>query len=176
VVGSSNPIRDLDLMMAPTPVGEKRLTLANRGLAGIDGTISTAIGAALARTSSRAIAYLGDLTFLHDANGLLIGPHEPRPDLTIVVASDDGGSIFSTLEPGEDTYAPAFERVFGTPTRADIGDLCAAYGIPHTRVATREALREALGQATDGIRVVEATLDRTRRRALANAVNGLALR
>ncbi|CAN5432215.1 2-succinyl-5-enolpyruvyl-6-hydroxy-3-cyclohexene-1-carboxylic-acid synthase [soil metagenome] len=176
VVGSSNPIRDLDLMMAPTPLGEKRLTLANRGLAGIDGTISTAIGAALARTSSRAIAYLGDLTFLHDANGLLIGPLEPRPDLTIVVASDDGGSIFSTLEPGEDTYAPAFERVFGTPTRAHIGHLCAAYGIPHMRVATSEALREALGQAPDGIRVVEAMLDRTRRRALTSAINGLALR
>ena len=100
VVGSSNPIRDLDLVARPYTVGERRLVIANRGLSGIDGTLSTAVGAALARPSSRALAYVGDLTFLHDANALLIGPGEPRPDLTIVVASDDGGSIFATLEQG----------------------------------------------------------------------------
>ena len=67
-VGASNPIRDLDLMATAHPVGERRMVLANRGLAGIDGTLSTAIGAALGRPrSTRAIAYVGDVTFLHDA-------------------------------------------------------------------------------------------------------------
>ncbi len=130
-VGSSNPIRDLDLVARPYPVGERRLIIGNRGLAGIDGTLSSAIGAALARPSSRAIAYVGDLTFLHGSNGLLIGPAEPRPDLTIVVASDDGGSIFSTLEQGAPEYADAFERVYATPTGADIGALCD--GLRHRR-------------------------------------------
>ena len=142
VVGSSNPIRDLDLVARPYTVGERRLVIANRGLSGIDGTLSTAIGAALARASSRALAYVGDLTFLHDANALLIGPGEPRPDLTIVVASDDGGSIFATLEQGGPEFADVFERVYATPTGADIGRLCAALGDPppparHDRPARR---------------------------------------
>src|SRR5699024_97804 len=93
VVGSSNPIRDLDLVARPYSSGQRRYVMANRGLSGIDGTVSTASGAALSRTHPRALAFLGDLTFLHGSNGLLIGPGEPRPDLTIVVATDDGGSI-----------------------------------------------------------------------------------
>ena len=83
VVGASNPIRDLDLMAAAHPVGERRMVLANRGLAGIDGTLSTAIGAALARDrSTRATAYVGDVTFLHDltAPGDRPGRAASRPD------------------------------------------------------------------------------------------------
>ncbi|MDX6319822.1 MAG: 2-succinyl-5-enolpyruvyl-6-hydroxy-3-cyclohexene-carboxylate synthase, partial [Nocardioidaceae bacterium] len=113
-VGSSQPVRDLDLMAAPFGAGERRLVVGNRGLAGIDGTVSTAIGAALGRASSRALAYLGDLTFLHDANALILGPREHLPDLTVVVANDDGGAIFSTLEQGGPAFAASFERVFGT--------------------------------------------------------------
>ena len=79
-VGASNPIRDLDLMATAHPVGERRMVLANRGLAGIDGTVSSAIGAALGRPHSpRAIAYVGDVTFLHDATALVIGPDEAAP-------------------------------------------------------------------------------------------------
>ena len=118
VVGASSPIRDLDLMARPAPVGERRRVIANRGLAGIDGTVSTAIGASLGREhSTRNLALMGDLTFLHDQTGLVIGPDEPRPDLTIVVANDDGGSIFSMLEQGAPAHAEAFERLFGTPAR-----------------------------------------------------------
>ncbi|HZK37136.1 MAG TPA: thiamine pyrophosphate-dependent enzyme, partial [Aeromicrobium sp.] len=166
-VGSSNSIRDLDLVAAPFTVGERRLTLANRGLAGIDGTLSSAIGAALARPSARAIAYVGDLTFLHDINGLLIGPGEPRPDLTVVVASDDGGSIFATLEQGAPEYAELFERVFATPTGADISGLCHALGIPHIAVNTSVALEAALAEKPTGIRVIEARIGRGDRRAFA---------
>lgn len=164
-VGASSPIRDLDLVARPYPVGEKRLIIANRGLAGIDGTLSSAIGAALARESSRAIAYVGDLTFLHGSNGLLIGPNEPRPDLTIVVASDDGGSIFTTLEQGAPEYATSFERIYATPTGADIGALCAGYRVPHQIVAVAD-VAEVLAQDVTGIRVVEVPVDRTQRRAL----------
>ena len=97
-------------------VGDRRMVVANRGLSGIDGTVSSAIGAALGRPhSSRAFALMGDLTFLHDQNGLVLGPDEPRPDLTIVVVNDDGGSIFALLEQGADEHAASFERLFGTP-------------------------------------------------------------
>ena len=169
-VGSSNPIRDLDLVARPHPVGERRLIIGNRGLAGIDGTLSTAIGAALARPSSRAIAYVGDLTFLHGSNGLLIGPDESRPDLTIVVASDDGGSIFSTLEQGSPDYADSFERVYATPTGADIAALCAGYGVPHRTVMPQD-LSAALEEPTAGIRVFEVPVDRLGRRALTDAID-----
>lgn len=164
-VGASNPIRDLDLAAAPFAVGEHRLVLANRGLAGIDGTLSSAIGAALARESTRALAYVGDLTFLHGSNGLLIGPDEPRPDLTIVVASDDGGSIFASLEQGAPEYADAFERVWGTPTGADLGALCSAFGVRHERVKPAD-LAAALDRPPTGIEVLEVPLDRTSRRDL----------
>ncbi len=165
LVGSSSPVRDLDLVARPYPVGEKRLVIANRGLAGIDGVLSTAIGAALARPSGRAIAYVGDLTFLHGSNGLLIGPDEPRPDLTIVVASDDGGSIFTTLEQGAPEYAATFERVFATPTGAELGSLCAGYGVGH-RLVRPDELAGALRDEPSGIEVLEVPVDRTGRRDL----------
>ncbi len=168
--GSSNPIRDLDLVARPYPVGEHRLVIGNRGLAGIDGTLSSAIGAALARPTGRAIAYVGDLTFLHGSNGLLIGPGEPRPDLTIVVASDDGGSIFSTLEQGAPAYADAFERVYATPTGADLGGLCAGYGIAH-RIVGSSDLATALEESVTGIRVLEVPVDRHGRQALAASID-----
>ena len=164
-IGSSSPIRDLDLVARPYVVGERRLIIANRGLAGIDGTLSSAIGAALARDSTRAIAYVGDLTFLHGSNGLLIGPNEPRPDLTIVVASDDGGSIFSTLEQGGAEYAASFERIYATPTGARIADICAGYGIEH-RLVTPQELAAALEDSATGIRVLEVPLRRDDRREL----------
>jgi 2-succinyl-5-enolpyruvyl-6-hydroxy-3-cyclohexene-1-carboxylate synthase len=166
VVGSSNPVRDLDLVAMPYPVGERRKIIGNRGLAGIDGTVSTAIGAALARRSSRALAYVGDLTFLHDCSGLVIGPAEQRPDLTIVVANDDGGSIFATLEQGGPAYAGAFERLFGTPHGTDLSALCAATATPYKRCATEAELAEALVHPQDGIDVVEVRIDRSGRRDL----------
>jgi len=166
IVGASHPIRDLDLMAVAHPVAERRKIIANRGLAGIDGTVSTAIGAALGRRSSRSLAYLGDLTFLHDSNGLLIGPGEPRPDLTMVVANDDGGSVFSVLEQGDPRFAPSFERVFGTPTRADLAALCTAAGVGHTRVDDVGPLEQALTRPQSGVAVVEVRLDRTDRRDL----------
>jgi 2-succinyl-5-enolpyruvyl-6-hydroxy-3-cyclohexene-1-carboxylate synthase len=174
IVGSSQPIRDLDLMAEPWPAGQRRLVVANRGLAGIDGTVSTAVGAALGRRSSRAIAYLGDLTFLHDANGLVLGPDEPRPALTIVVANDDGGAIFAGLEQGADAYAAGYERVFGTPHAVDLEALCRSSGTAYCRASSPEELRRRLGDPSTGIRVIEVPLSRAGRRRLAAEIAGLA--
>jgi 2-succinyl-5-enolpyruvyl-6-hydroxy-3-cyclohexene-1-carboxylate synthase len=166
VAGSSQPIRDLDVMMQPYEAGGHRLVIGNRGLAGIDGAVSTAVGAALARRSSRAIAYLGDVTFLHDAGGLVIGPDEPRPDLTIVVLNDDGGSIFATLEQGAPALAAAYERVFGTPHHVSVESLCAATHTAYERIADADRLAETLDRPARGIRVIEVPTDRDGRRAL----------
>ncbi|MGN6782592.1 MAG: 2-succinyl-5-enolpyruvyl-6-hydroxy-3-cyclohexene-1-carboxylic-acid synthase [Marmoricola sp.] len=175
LVGASNPIRDLDLMARPYPVGERRLLLANRGLAGIDGTVSTAVGAVLGRPhTTRALLYVGDVTFLHDLNGLLIGPAEQRPDLTIVVANDDGGSIFATLEQGAPERAADFEKLFGTPHHADLGALCQGYAVPHWRVSERVELAHALANPPGGIDVVEARIGRGDRRAWDAAIRALA--
>ncbi|MGN6162599.1 MAG: 2-succinyl-5-enolpyruvyl-6-hydroxy-3-cyclohexene-1-carboxylic-acid synthase [Marmoricola sp.] len=163
-VGASNPIRDLDLMAPPTPVGERRMVMANRGLAGIDGTLSSALGATIARRPTRAIAYVGDVTFLHDITALIQGPDEPEADLTIVVANDNGGSIFATLEQGGPGYAAQFERLFATPHGADLAALCSAVRIPHWRVESRAELAHALANPNGGIEVVEAAIGRTDRR------------
>ncbi len=174
VVGSSNPIRDLDLMAGAHPVGQRRFVLANRGLAGIDGTVSTAIGAALGRPrTSRAMAYVGDVTFLHDATALFLGPDEPRPDLTVVVANDDGGSIFATLEQGAPEHAGRYEQLFGTPHHVDLASLCAASRTPHWRVSSRAELEHALASPNGGIEVIEAVIRRDNRRELDERIRGL---
>ncbi len=109
---------------------------------------------------------MGDLTFLHDASGLLIGTGEPRPsDLTIVVANDDGCGIFELLEQGDPQYAGVFERVFGTPHGMDLAALCAAYRVPHAAV-TVDALATTLAQPANGIRVLEVATDRSGLREL----------
>ncbi len=162
LLGASNPVRDAALVAHPRPGVQ---VLSNRGVAGIDGTVSTAVGAALHHTG-RTIALIGDLTFLHDASGLLIGRGEPRPaDLTIVVANDDGGGIFELLEQGDPQYAGVFERVFGTPHGMDLAALCAAYRIPYRQVDTGQLAVELAGHA-HGLRVLEVATERSSLREL----------
>ncbi|WP_026877552.1 2-succinyl-5-enolpyruvyl-6-hydroxy-3-cyclohexene-1-carboxylic-acid synthase [Jiangella gansuensis] len=166
MTGSSNPVRDLDLAAAPSPAGaDDGSVLANRGLAGIDGTLSTATGVALA-TGRPTRALVGDLTFLHDAGGLLLGPLEEQPDLQVVVVNDDGGGIFALLEHGEPAHAARFERVFGTPHGADLAALCAGYGVPHRRASDLDSLRAALASPPAGRSVVEVPVDRAALRDL----------
>jgi 2-succinyl-5-enolpyruvyl-6-hydroxy-3-cyclohexene-1-carboxylate synthase len=175
VVGSSNPVRDLDVMAAPWPPHEHRFVVGNRGLAGIDGMVSTAVGVALGRPrAARTIAFLGDLTFLHDTNGLLVGHGQRRPSLTLVVLSDDGGAIFSTLEQGDSRYVSAFERVFGTPHGTDLEALCAAHHTEYERVTDLARLDAALAERPSGIRVLEVPVSRADRRAEAQWLRGLA--
>ena len=158
VLGSSNPVRDVALAAVPRAGIVVR---SNRGVAGIDGTVSTAMGAALAH-GGPTVALLGDLTLLHDTTGLVVGPDEPRPDLTIVVLDDRGGGIFSLLEQGAPEHAASFERVFGTPHTVDLAALCAAMGVPHTR-ADPSHIADHLGRT--GVRVVEVRADRAALRA-----------
>ena len=172
VLGSSNPVRDVDLAV---PGAAAAHVLANRGLAGIDGVVSTAVGVALT-TRAPTYALLGDLTFLHDGNGLLAGPAEPVPDLTLVVVNDDGGGIFTTLEHGAPERADDFERVFGTPTGTDLAALCRAHGIRHQRASTADELAAAVGEAPHGIRVVEVVVDRATHRQAHADLRDLAAR
>jgi 2-succinyl-5-enolpyruvyl-6-hydroxy-3-cyclohexene-1-carboxylate synthase len=133
--------------------------LSSRGASGIDGTTSSAIGAALAHAAEGggpAFALVGDLTFVHDAPGLAIGPGEPRPDLCMVVVNNDGGGIFGTLEPA--AFPGPFERVFGTPHTASLEHLAAAFGVPYTLVSHPDDLAKALYGS--GLRIVEARTDR----------------
>jgi 2-succinyl-5-enolpyruvyl-6-hydroxy-3-cyclohexene-1-carboxylate synthase len=158
VLGSSNPVRDVALAAVPR---DGVVVRSNRGVAGIDGTVSTAMGAALAHDGP-TVALLGDLTLLHDTTGLVVGPDEPRPDLTIVVLDDRGGGIFSLLEQGAPEHAAAFERVFGTPHTVDLTALCAAMGVPHT-CADPSDIANHLGRP--GVRVVEVRAERAGLRA-----------
>jgi 2-succinyl-5-enolpyruvyl-6-hydroxy-3-cyclohexene-1-carboxylate synthase len=174
LVGASSPIRDLDLMAVPYPVGDRRKIIANRGLAGIDGTVSTAVGAALGRPhGTRNLALMGDVTFLHDANGLVLGPREQRPDLTVVVVNDDGGSIFSMLEQGAPEHAASFDTLFGTPHGVDVASLCAATRTPHWRVGSLPELEQALASPNGGIDVVEVVVRRDNRRELDERIRAL---
>jgi 2-succinyl-5-enolpyruvyl-6-hydroxy-3-cyclohexene-1-carboxylate synthase len=153
---SSLPVRDLDLHMAAR-AGVR--VLSSRGASGIDGLVSSAIGAALAHQADGggpAVAVLGDLAFLHDTPGLMLGPDEPLPDLCLIVVNNDGGGIFSDLE--QAAFPGPFERVFGTPHGADLGSLAAAARLGYTRLERAEDLPEAL--AGRGLRVVEVRTDR----------------
>jgi 2-succinyl-5-enolpyruvyl-6-hydroxy-3-cyclohexene-1-carboxylate synthase len=133
--------------------------LASRGASGIDGLVSSAIGAALAYQAAGggpAVALLGDLAFLHDTPGLLLGPGEPRPDLCLVVVNNDGGGIFSDLE--QAAFPGPFERVFGTPHGTDLGRLASAAGLGYARLERAEDLPQVL--AGHGLRLVELRTER----------------
>jgi 2-succinyl-5-enolpyruvyl-6-hydroxy-3-cyclohexene-1-carboxylate synthase len=165
VLGASNPVRDAALV-GLNPTGIK--VRSNRGVAGIDGTVSTAIGAALAhdRTGGRTVALIGDLTFVHDSSGLLIGPTEPTPrHLTIVVSNDNGGGIFELLEQGDPRFSDVSSRIFGTPHDVDVGALCRAYHV-ESRQMEVDDLGAALDEPFEGMRVLEVKADRSSLRAL----------
>jgi 2-succinyl-5-enolpyruvyl-6-hydroxy-3-cyclohexene-1-carboxylate synthase len=161
VLGSSTPVRDVDRVAVPR---DDVRVLANRGVAGIDGTVSTAVGAALAH-GGPAFALMGDLTFLHDLTGLLLGEGERVPDLTVVVPDNDGGGIFAQLEPGEDRYARDYRRVFGTPHGRDLVAVAEGLGWAATRVSEPGDLGPAL--ARGGPRVVVVDTDQRAEAALA---------
>ena len=123
--------------------------------------------------STRALALMGDVTFLHDTTGLVLGPREARPDLTIVVVNDDGGSIFATLEQGAPAHADRFDTLFGTPHGVDVASLCAAMRVPHLQVTSLPELEQALASPNGGIEVVEARVRRDNRRELDEKIRAL---
>lgn len=169
VLGSSSLVRDLEQHAGPTAAR----VIANRGLAGIDGTTAMAGGLALARAAGaasdgaagpsaagpnaaerpgRTRLLVGDLTALHDLTGLLVGPEEPRPDLDVIVVDDGGGRIFSGLE---HAAAPPelLRRFFTTPHGADIAAAASALGAKACSLGV-EQLPEALDEPEHGLRML----------------------
>ncbi|KIP52329.1 2-succinyl-5-enolpyruvyl-6-hydroxy-3-cyclohexene-1-carboxylic-acid synthase [Leucobacter komagatae] len=163
VLAASRLVRVLD-GLAPA----RKLTVhANRGLAGIDGTIATALGVAVAsqvdpdpaRAAGTTRVVIGDLALLHDAGSLLL-PEEPelRPRIQLVVGNDGGGTIFDNLEVAETTPPEAFERVMRTPRKADLAALAAAYGWEYHLVETRGELERLFTAPVTGPTLVEVPL------------------
>jgi 2-succinyl-5-enolpyruvyl-6-hydroxy-3-cyclohexene-1-carboxylate synthase len=161
VLGASRLIRELD-RVAP---GKRIPVHANRGLAGIDGTIATATGIALAAQSDESRpgitrVLLGDLALLHDASSLLFGAGEPRPRLQVIVGNDGGGTIFDGLEVAATADPALVDRVLLTPQVADLAALASAYGWEYRRVETRGELEPAL-TPTAGQVLIEVPLPRS---------------
>ena len=153
-VSSSRPIRDFEGFATPRS-GLK--TYANRGLAGIDGNISTALGIASERNST--IAILGDLSFLHDLTGLI---GTSKFNLRILVINNDGGGIFSTL-PQAGTLG--FEKIFGTPHGQDLGEIAQAMGIVCVTVDNFTDLLDEMLLPISGLSVVIAIVPNRERNA-----------
>ncbi|MFF1635488.1 2-succinyl-5-enolpyruvyl-6-hydroxy-3-cyclohexene-1-carboxylic-acid synthase [Leifsonia sp. NPDC058248] len=165
VFGASRLIRDADRIVP----GKKLRVHANRGLAGIDGTIATAVGIAIASQAAAETAgkpagvtrlLLGDLALLHDVGSLLFGEGERRPHLQVVVGNDGGGTIFDALEVAATAPEEAFRRVLYTPQQVDIAALAAAYGWDHRVVRTKGELDQALSAPPAGVSIVEVPLER----------------
>lgn len=152
VLGASRMIREAETWAPGKPIN----VFANRGLAGIDGTVATATGIALA-TKQKTRALIGDLTLLHDAGSLAIDPGHPNVNLQLIVVNDRGGSIFESLEMKKTLSDNTFDRVFRTPQSVNLALLAAAYGWLHVSVETESQLRDVL-ESTDGRVLIEVVL------------------
>ncbi|MGO8971145.1 MAG: 2-succinyl-5-enolpyruvyl-6-hydroxy-3-cyclohexene-1-carboxylic-acid synthase [Myxococcaceae bacterium] len=153
MVASSMPIRDVDAF-APAQAARLRV-LANRGVNGIDGTLSTALGVA-ATSAAPTVVLLGDLAFLHDLGGLLIARRSRIP-LTVVVANNDGGGIFSFLPVAG--VGASFEPLFATPHGLELAHAGALFGAQHVQVQSAAELSAAVRAGLQGgLHLVEAKL------------------
>ncbi|MFS2279857.1 2-succinyl-5-enolpyruvyl-6-hydroxy-3-cyclohexene-1-carboxylic-acid synthase [Microbacterium sp. OR21] len=160
VFGSSRLVRVADQVLG----GKKVPVHANRGLAGIDGTVATGIGIALASQGDGAPGVtrvlLGDLAFLHDVGALLLPADEPAPRIQVIVGNDRGGTIFDGLEVASSAEPADLDRAFYTPHAAQFAELAAAYGWQFLQVSTRSALDQALTSAISGPQIIEVPLER----------------
>jgi 2-succinyl-5-enolpyruvyl-6-hydroxy-3-cyclohexene-1-carboxylate synthase len=154
------PIRDVDAFVCGD---QRRLRIvSNRGANGIDGVMSTALGAA-AVADGPVVLLIGDLSFVHDLNGMLAAKLFEL-DATVVVVNNDGGGIFSFLPQAEQLDEDLFETLFGTPTGLDIGAAARLFGASHARPASWLAFRRDLCNAIQhrGLSIVEVVTDRDR--------------
>ncbi|KIP92971.1 2-succinyl-5-enolpyruvyl-6-hydroxy-3-cyclohexene-1-carboxylate synthase [Microbacterium sp. MEJ108Y] len=160
VFGSSRLVRVADSVLG----GKKVPVHANRGLAGIDGTIATATGIALASQAGGAPGVtrvlLGDLAFLHDVGALLLPPDEHEPRIQVIVGNDGGGTIFDGLEVAGTAARADLDRAFYTPHTVRLEQLALAYGWEYQRVTTRTALDQALTAPAGGRQLIEVPLTR----------------
>jgi 2-succinyl-5-enolpyruvyl-6-hydroxy-3-cyclohexene-1-carboxylate synthase len=171
VVAASMPIRDLEWYAAALPAAPR--VLSNRGVNGIDGVVSTALGVAQSGSGQgvRTIALLGDLTFLHDVSGLV---NLPESSCTFVVLDNHGGGIFSFLPQATSVEPAVFEQVFGTPPTSDLSAVARGFGLAVHEVTALSQLEVALAAATQTatpslVRVK--VPDRTQNVALHEAIN-----
>jgi 2-succinyl-5-enolpyruvyl-6-hydroxy-3-cyclohexene-1-carboxylate synthase len=142
-VASSRPIRDLEGFAKPR---KDLQVFANRGLAGIDGNISTALG--ISCRSEKTFAVLGDLAFLHDVSALA---HSGDPDLRLFVIDNNGGGIFSTLpQAGVD----GFEKIFGTPHGRDIQAIASSFGVKTSTISSSRELAKIVTAPVKGFEIV----------------------
>jgi len=156
--GNSMPVRDLDTFFWPTR--ERIRMMGNRGASGIDGVVSSALGASAGAGQNRpTILVLGDLSFFHDLNGLLAARLHGL-NLTIVLINNDGGGIFSFLP--QAAYPEHFEQLFGTPTGLDFRLAVQMYGGQYQRVESWEQFRKGVrrGLDTGGLHVIEVPTER----------------
>lgn len=178
VLGASNPVRAFDLAvesLAGRPV------FSNRGQAGIDGTIATAVGIAAGlggariatpdrageprddargrAQASRVTAVMGDLTLCHDASSLALAA-ATGAELDIIVADDEGGGIFATLEHGNAATPEAYDRWFGVAQHVNYEALAAAYGVGFAHAATPSELASVLADPPAGSRLIHAPVER----------------
>ncbi|HVM01124.1 MAG TPA: thiamine pyrophosphate-dependent enzyme, partial [Acidimicrobiales bacterium] len=158
VVGSSMPVRDVESFARPR-AGVR--FLANRGVNGIDGFVSTVLGVAAVTPGGPVVALCGDLTFLHDAGGLL-GAARRGVDATFVVIDNGGGGIFNFLPQARAGLGDAFETLFGTPQGVDLTQLAALHGMAGEHVIKADELQPAVDRAVaaGGVRLVVVTTDR----------------
>ncbi len=161
-VSSSMPIRDVEWFGSPRCEGR---VMSNRGANGIDGVLSSALGAAIG-AGQPTVALVGDLAFLYDAGALLWAAERPAR-LSVVVVDNDGGGIFSFLAYSDVLEPERFERYWATPHGVDLVALCSAYGVEATRIDTRmdlEGFLEAadLPEPCKAVRVGIVTSDRRR--------------
>jgi 2-succinyl-5-enolpyruvyl-6-hydroxy-3-cyclohexene-1-carboxylate synthase len=154
---NSMPIREIDAYAGPQ--SKTARVLANRGVNGIDGQVSAALGAAAA-TARPTVLWCGDLAFLHDVGGLVAGRQQDC-DLTVVVSNDDGGGIFEYLPVARAVPREVFERVFAVPHGTDLCAVARGFGWNATRTTTAEAFLRAISHATAGGRhLIEVPVDR----------------
>jgi 2-succinyl-5-enolpyruvyl-6-hydroxy-3-cyclohexene-1-carboxylate synthase len=169
------PIRDVEWYAGSC---ERVRVLANRGVNGIDGVVSTAVGVAIA-TSFTTGLLIGDIAFLHDTNGLL-GLKDRAVDLRMVVVNNRGGGIFSFLPQRATLGNERFEQLFGTPHDVDLLAICRAHGLRTAAVSTTSELKAALCEKGPFVTVVNTNRDENvvkheaLHRAIIAAVSGTA--
>ncbi|GAB6860181.1 2-succinyl-5-enolpyruvyl-6-hydroxy-3-cyclohexene-1-carboxylic-acid synthase [Haloplanus litoreus] len=175
VVSNSNPVRDADRYVPPSAAGYT--VLGNRGASGIDGVVSTGLGAGSATTDHLTLV-VGDLAYYHDGNGLL-SALRCGVDATVVLLNNDGGGIFHRLP--IESFDPPFTDSFRTPHGMEFEPTADLYDLTHVSVSDRDSFREAYADAveSDGTDVLEVRTDaeasqRTRERLLAATVDVLA--
>ncbi len=169
MVSASMPMRDLEWFAPALPVPPR--VFSNRGVNGIDGIVSTALG--IAATGRRTIALMGDLAFLHDVSGLV---NLPELSCTFVVVDNGGGGIFSFLPQAGTLPDALFEQLFGTPPTSDLSKVAAGFGLEvHEVTGTADfdgAMKASLGAARPTPALIRVRVpDRSQNVAIHDAVN-----